>query len=134
MICIPILNHWLCNLEIAQPQYMIWSTTQPQYMIWLSSETVFWCEFNGDGDYVILGQHSHNTWYGYHLKPFFNMNSMMMYTTNCISIIRPQWCTGYVVSCLDARSKVTYGPLVLVKGSIPASDTFYLFFTKFSLI
>ena len=45
----------------------------------------------------------------------------------CINIIRPQWCTGYVVSCLDARSQVTYGPLVLIKGSIPACDTFIFF-------
>ena len=117
---------WLCNSETTQPQYMIWlssetvfqcefngdgdyviwgqhshntwygyhlpflmwiqwwwwlcnsKTTQPQYMIWLSFETIFWCKFNGDGDYVIWRLHSHNTWYCYHLKPFFDMNSMVM--------------------------------------------------------
>ena len=51
---------WLCNSE----------TTQPQYMIWLSFETIFWCKFNGDGDYVIWRLHSHNTWHGYHVTPF----------------------------------------------------------------
>jgi hypothetical protein len=30
-------------------------------MIWLSSETVFQCGFNSDGDYVIQKLHSHNT-------------------------------------------------------------------------
>ena len=34
---------WLCN-----PEGML-----PQYMIWLSSGSVFWSDFNRDGDYVI---------------------------------------------------------------------------------
>jgi hypothetical protein len=44
----------------------------------LSFETVFNFGFNHDSDYVIWKSHCHNIWYGYYLKPFFNVDSTVM--------------------------------------------------------
>jgi hypothetical protein len=62
---------WLCN-----PESML-----PHYMIWLSSDTIFWCDFNRDGYYIIRRLLCHIIWYGHHLASFFNVISTMIVTT-----------------------------------------------------
>ena len=47
---------WLCNPECVLPHYMIWP----------SFDTIFWCDFNCDGYYIIQRLFCHIIWYGHH--------------------------------------------------------------------
>ena len=58
--------------------FPLWISKSPlgsEYIILIS---IYDTHFGSNGsDYIIWTLHSHNTWYWYHLKPFFNMDSIV---------------------------------------------------------